>query len=143
MWLLLIDEATTSATSSLFGAEDMDQEDIPSNGNCLFIAIARQLEMAGIARTEQQVRAELVAYLKTNAEEVSLTHKSFSRAMLCIMRLYHNKCLSVSLSTCLWRSRIVITEGDDETCIENNYTANYSRDMASLNHKSINLSLYE
>jgi len=67
-----------SATSSLFGAEDLEQEDIPSSGNCLFIAIARQLEMAGIVRTEQQVRAELVAYLKTNAEEVGLTHNFLS-----------------------------------------------------------------
>jgi len=54
----------------MVGAEDMDQEDIPSNGNCLFIALAKQLQMSGIVRSEQQVRAELVAYLKTNAEEV-------------------------------------------------------------------------
>ena len=81
----MTDKVTTSATSSLFGAEDMDQEDIPSDGNCLFIAIARQLEMAGIARTQEQVRAELVAYLKTNAEEVGLPISHFLRLVRSLM----------------------------------------------------------
>jgi len=48
----------------------MEQEVTVSNGSCMFSALAKQLEIAGLPRTEQQVRSELVAYLKDNATEV-------------------------------------------------------------------------
>ena len=67
----------------LVGADDMDQEHIQSNGNCLFAALAKQLEMIGIIRTEQEVRAELVASIKTNTSQVCL---------ICIFPEFKFKC---------------------------------------------------
>jgi len=63
----------------LVGAGDLQVQSTPSDGNCLFTAIALQLQLYGINKSASTVRKELVSYMTVNTEKVDLVLTSYFR----------------------------------------------------------------